>query len=159
MLKSVKLLKKSHKLLINKKNPAKSEILCPEQDSNLHTVTGATPSKWYVYQFHHLGIFNFIEIAFVRKTNSLVFTHLFAILQKRTAKIQKKNELTKFLITFFEENLTNRLFQRFQSALFFIEKIYQTANGKLNSYRMSIKINGIRQRVIYNIVFCPYTDI
>ena len=29
---------------------------CPEQDSNLHTVTGTTPSKWRVYQFHHLGL-------------------------------------------------------------------------------------------------------
>jgi hypothetical protein len=28
---------------------------CPEQDSNLHTVTGTSPSSWRVYQFHHLG--------------------------------------------------------------------------------------------------------
>lgn len=31
-------------------------FMCPEQDSNLHTVTGTTPSKWRVYQFHHLGV-------------------------------------------------------------------------------------------------------
>lgn len=30
--------------------------VCPEQDSNLHTVIGTTPSKWRVYQFHHLGV-------------------------------------------------------------------------------------------------------
>ncbi len=30
-------------------------MLCPGQDSNLHTATGTTPSKWRVYQFHHLG--------------------------------------------------------------------------------------------------------
>lgn len=29
---------------------------CPGQDSNLHTLSGASPSSWYVYQFHHLGI-------------------------------------------------------------------------------------------------------
>ncbi len=33
-----------------------SFFVCPEQDSNLHTVTGTTPSKWRVYQFHHLGL-------------------------------------------------------------------------------------------------------
>ena len=33
-----------------------SHFKCPEQDSNLHTVTGTTPSKWRVYQFHHLGL-------------------------------------------------------------------------------------------------------
>ncbi len=32
-----------------------SFYLCPGQDSNLHTATGTTPSKWRVYQFHHLG--------------------------------------------------------------------------------------------------------
>ncbi len=31
-------------------------LLCPEQDSNLHTVTGTSPSSWRVYQFHHLGV-------------------------------------------------------------------------------------------------------
>ena len=30
--------------------------LCPEQDSNLHTVAGTSPSSWRVYQFHHLGV-------------------------------------------------------------------------------------------------------
>lgn len=28
---------------------------CPEQDSNLHIHKETTPSKWRVYQFHHLG--------------------------------------------------------------------------------------------------------
>ncbi len=28
---------------------------CPGQESNLHAGTGTTPSKWRVYQFHHLG--------------------------------------------------------------------------------------------------------
>ena len=46
-------------------------FLCPEQDSNLHTVTGATPSKWYVYQFHHLGIFQKIKSAKLRKKNEI----------------------------------------------------------------------------------------
>ena len=32
-----------------------NSLECPEQDSNLHTETGTTPSKWRVYQFHHLG--------------------------------------------------------------------------------------------------------
>ncbi len=31
-------------------------FLCPGQDSNLHAFDGASPSSWYVYQFHHLGI-------------------------------------------------------------------------------------------------------
>ena len=31
-------------------------VMCPEQDSNLHTVTGTSPSSWRVYQFHHLGV-------------------------------------------------------------------------------------------------------
>jgi len=35
------------------KTPFKKQ--CPGQDSNLHTVTGASPSSWCVYQFHHLG--------------------------------------------------------------------------------------------------------
>ena len=30
----------------------------PGQDSNLHAFDGASPSSWYVYQFHHLGILN-----------------------------------------------------------------------------------------------------
>jgi hypothetical protein len=30
-------------------------ILCPGQDLNLHTLAGASPSSWCVYQFHHLG--------------------------------------------------------------------------------------------------------
>ena len=29
---------------------------CPGQESNLHAVIGTTPSKWRVYQFHHLGL-------------------------------------------------------------------------------------------------------
>ena len=35
--------------------PKENPLECPEQDSNLHTETGTTPSKWRVYQFHHLG--------------------------------------------------------------------------------------------------------
>ena len=38
---------------------AKSKLitnLCPGADSNCHTRQGATPSKWCVYQFRHLGI-------------------------------------------------------------------------------------------------------
>jgi hypothetical protein len=31
---------------------------CPEQDSNLHAVSSTTTSKWLVYQFQHLGTFN-----------------------------------------------------------------------------------------------------
>ncbi len=31
------------------------ELLCPGQESNLHARTSTTPSKWRVYQFHHLG--------------------------------------------------------------------------------------------------------
>ncbi len=30
-------------------------LKCPEQDSNLHVLANTTPSKWRVYQFHHLG--------------------------------------------------------------------------------------------------------
>lgn len=32
-------------------------ILCPEQDSNLHTLASTSPSSWRVYQFHHLGMY------------------------------------------------------------------------------------------------------
>ena len=31
-------------------------VMCPGQESNLHAVIGTTPSKWRVYQFHHLGL-------------------------------------------------------------------------------------------------------
>ena len=30
-------------------------LLCPGRDSNSYTCYGATPSKWCVYQFRHLG--------------------------------------------------------------------------------------------------------
>ena len=30
--------------------------LCPRLDSNQHTLSGATTSKWCVYQFRHPGI-------------------------------------------------------------------------------------------------------
>ena len=43
---------------VNKKNqPVINNLvlMCPEQDSNLHTVAGTSPSSWRVYQFHHLG--------------------------------------------------------------------------------------------------------
>ena len=39
-----------------KKAANKLQLLCPEQDSNLHAFDGASPSSWCVYQFHHLGI-------------------------------------------------------------------------------------------------------
>ena len=29
---------------------------CPGRDSNSYTLSGATPSRWYVYQFHHPGL-------------------------------------------------------------------------------------------------------
>ena len=41
-----------------KENPDRERsgfFLCPEQDSNLHANTRTTPSRWRVYQFHHLG--------------------------------------------------------------------------------------------------------
>ncbi len=39
------------------KRPQKNlRPLCPEQDSNLHTLASTSPSSWRVYQFHHLGI-------------------------------------------------------------------------------------------------------
>ncbi len=28
--------------------------LCPQGDSNSHTREGTTPSRWRVYQFHHV---------------------------------------------------------------------------------------------------------
>ena len=31
-------------------------FLCPRLDSNQHTLSGATTSKWCVYQFRHPGI-------------------------------------------------------------------------------------------------------
>jgi hypothetical protein len=36
-------------------NTTPYSILCPGQDLNLHTLAGASPSSWCVYQFHHLG--------------------------------------------------------------------------------------------------------
>lgn len=33
-------------------------MMYPEADSNCHTHTGATPSRWCVYQFRHLGLFS-----------------------------------------------------------------------------------------------------
>ena len=35
--------------------PSGLKLKCPGQESNLHAATGTTPSKWRVYQFHHLG--------------------------------------------------------------------------------------------------------
>ena len=34
---------------------SKNPILCPGEDSNLQALAGATTSRWYVYQFRHLG--------------------------------------------------------------------------------------------------------
>ena len=31
--------------------------MCPRQESNLYELMLTTPSKWRVYQFHHLGSF------------------------------------------------------------------------------------------------------
>ena len=28
---------------------------CPRLDSNQHVLTNTTPSRWRVYQFHHVG--------------------------------------------------------------------------------------------------------
>jgi hypothetical protein len=36
-----------------KKSP-ETELLCAREDSNFHTRKGTTPSKWRVYQFHHV---------------------------------------------------------------------------------------------------------
>ena len=30
-------------------------LLCPRLDSNQHVLTNTTPSRWRVYQFHHVG--------------------------------------------------------------------------------------------------------
>jgi hypothetical protein len=30
-------------------------VMCPRQDSNLHNLSVTTPSRWHVYQFHHMG--------------------------------------------------------------------------------------------------------
>ena len=30
---------------------------CPGEDLNLHSLSATTPSRWRVYQFHHLGMF------------------------------------------------------------------------------------------------------
>ena len=47
--------------------------MCPEQDSNLHANTRTTPSRWRVYQFHHLGIVqtkvaNVLPLSVTKKT-------------------------------------------------------------------------------------------
>ncbi len=34
------------------------KIKCPGADSNRHILTNATPSRWCVYQFRHLGFLN-----------------------------------------------------------------------------------------------------
>ena len=33
-------------------------MMCPRLDSNQHTLTSTTTSKWLVYQFQHMGIKN-----------------------------------------------------------------------------------------------------
>ena len=30
-------------------------LKCPRLDSNQHVLTNTTPSRWRVYQFHHVG--------------------------------------------------------------------------------------------------------
>lgn len=32
-----------------------SNFLCPRLDSNQHVLADTTPSRWRVYQFHHMG--------------------------------------------------------------------------------------------------------
>ena len=56
---------------------------CPGQESNLHAVIGTTPSKWRVYQFHHLGLKSAAKIqlfsmrqCFFRKILSFFFIAL-----------------------------------------------------------------------------------
>ncbi len=41
----------------HKKIKIKYKEKCPERDSNSYTLTSATPSRWCVYQFRHLGFF------------------------------------------------------------------------------------------------------
>ena len=33
-----------------------NHLLCPRLDSNQHVLANTTPSRWRVYQFHHVGI-------------------------------------------------------------------------------------------------------
>ena len=34
----------------------RSCVVCPGLDSNQHALSSTTPSRWRVYQFHHLGL-------------------------------------------------------------------------------------------------------
>ena len=35
-----------------------SFLMCPGLDSNQHVLSNTTTSKWLVYQFQHLGLFD-----------------------------------------------------------------------------------------------------
>ena len=54
---------------------------CPGRDSNSHGLAPTTPSKWRVYQFHHLGnslIASAKVVTFFYSANfSITFLHLF----------------------------------------------------------------------------------
>ena len=53
--------------------------MCPGRDSNSYAFDGATPSKQYVYQFHHLGVFQCLVHSIqclVRGSNYLYISYL-----------------------------------------------------------------------------------
>ena len=49
--------------------------MCPGADSNRHILANATPSKWCVYQFRHLGFMRF-EMLDLRYETNLIFSYL-----------------------------------------------------------------------------------
>ena len=57
-----------------KKEHGINEFHAPFSCAQLHTVIGTTPSKWRVYQFHHLGLAG-TKIEFFSK-NKTIFSYL-----------------------------------------------------------------------------------
>ena len=49
--------------MAQKENPPRTDdrggFMCPRLDSNQHVLANTTPSRWRVYQFHHVGLLEF----------------------------------------------------------------------------------------------------
>ena len=62
-------------------------IQCPGEDSNLHGPKATTPSRWRVYQFHHLGFSIIIKEIRPMEVDDIEFT-----------KYERKKQISNYRI-------------------------------------------------------------
>lgn len=70
---------------------------CPRQDLNLHNLSVTTPSKWRVYQFHHMGksrVQKYIQFTELQKQKLRGFfnTRIIKILCVFSEQVRYKND-------------------------------------------------------------------